>query len=727
MSEDLEQLARAYGIAPEYRDIWGTQHRAGTRTLRALLAAMGVVAQTEADVAHALAALAQAQRRSFPPALVVRAGQRIVLRVNPTSGRFEGEVHWRLAEEGGAEHAGTLVSRPEEQGHADGYAGAARTLEFALSHEPPPGYHRVTLAGEGVQEDMLLIVAPESCFRPRALEHGGRLWGASIQLYGLRSERNWGIGDFSDLATVAEQWTARGASLVAVNPLHALFPHNPAHASPYSPSSRLFLNVLYIDVDAVEDFRESPEARRLAASPDFREALAKARGVELVDYAAVGRLKSRALELAFEHFRTAHLGAGGARAAAFGAFCAAGGEALERQARFEALQEQFFARDASIHGWQAWPEPFRDPASTEVERFSTEHSERVRFYQYLQWQASLQIATVAQRMREHGAAIGLYADLAVSIDRSGAEAWAEQQSYAVGASVGAPPDEFNLRGQDWGLPPLIPARLREAEYAPFIAMLRANMRNAAALRIDHVMGLKRLFWIPQGAEPREGAYVNYPFEDLLGILALESQRHRCLIVGEDLGTVPEELREALARAGVLSTRLLPFEREPSGEFAPAAAYPAQAIVAASSHDLPTLAGWWEGSDLKLREKLGLFPDASARDRQIAARGEDRARLLRALAREGLLPEGIAAEPSSTPQISSALALAVHTFLARTPAQLMLVQLEDVIGVREQANLPATTDSHPNWRRKLPVALERWPAGRRFAKLAATLAGERPAR
>ena len=730
MSEVLARLAGAYGITLEYRDIWGARHDAPEGTLRALLRAMNVAVAGDADSERALAAFEETlRRRSIAPAVVVRENEPVVLRINLEAANAVQGLEWRLTQEDGSEHSGKLVQfAAQDEEHATLAEEARVSYKFVLPHQPPLGYHRLTITrGDAPIGSTLLIVAPSSCYRPSALDRGHRLWGPAVQLYGLRSERNWGIGDFTDLDTLAEQWIARGASLVAVNPLHALFPHNPEHASPYSPSSRLFLNVLYIDVERIEDFCESAEARSLVASAEFRETLARLRSAKLVDYPGVAALKTRAFALAYRHFRSAHLDAADTRGARFREFCTAGGEALRRHGLFEALQEEFFRRDPTIYGWQAWPQALRDPASVEVERFAAERLERIEYYQYLQWQASLQLGNVARHLRERGAAIGLYADLAVSIDRAGAEAWGNQDSYAVAASVGAPPDEFNLRGQDWGLPPLIPGRLREAAYAPFIAMLRANMRHAAALRVDHVMGLERLFWIAQGAEPRDGAYVNYPVEDLLGILALESRRHRCLIVGEDLGTVPPDLRTALSRAGVLSTRLLLFEREPSGEFTAPAAYPAQAIVAASSHDLPTLAGWWQGRDLELRQKLGLFPDPPTRDRQIAARAEDRARLLRALEREGLLPEGIGTDPASTSAMTSELALAVHAFLARTPAQLMLVQPEDIVGVCEQANLPATIDSHPNWRRKLSVALERWPAGRRFAKLAAAIARERPAR
>ena len=375
-------------------------------------------------------------------------------------------------------------------------------------------------------------------------------------------------------------------------------------------------------------------------------------------------------------------------------------------------------------GWPECPEPYRDPESSAVQGFAAERIDRVEFYMYLQWLADRQLGAAGRRAFELGLGVGVYQDLAVSIDRGGAEAWANRDLYALAASAGAPPDEFNQKGQDWGLPPIVPDRLREAAYTPFIATLRANMRHAGALRIDHVMGLARLFWVPPGGKPQDGAYVHYPFADLLGILALESHRNRCLVIGEDLGTVPEELRRDLAAAGVLSYRLLYFERRDDGEFKPPAEYPAQALVAISTHDLPTLAGWWEGRDLQLRTELGLFPSEAVRDAQFAARAQDRARLLAALERGGLLPAEATRDPASMPEMTNAFARALHVHLARSPAQVLVVQLEDIALARDQPNLPGTTDQHPNWRRRLTLTLERLPEDPRFAELARTLAVER---
>ena len=315
-----------------------------------------------------------------------------------------------------------------------------------------------------------------------------------------------------------------------------------------------------------------------------------------------------------------------------------------------------------------------------------------------------------------------------------ASIWAAQtpgpnrELYAIGARIGCPPDDFSLLGQDWGLPPWIPERLREQAYAPFIAMLRANMRGAGALRLDHVMGLMRLYWAPPGEDARSGAYLNYPLNDLLGILALESQRNRCLIVGEDLGTVPDAVRGALHDLGVLSYRLFYFERnyghENHGAFKAPAEYPEQALVAGSTHDLPTLAGFWRGADIELRTTLGLYPSEDQRNQQIQERAQDKARLLTALANEGLLPEGMSPDPANVPEMTPALLLAIHRFLARTPAKLAMLQAEDLLGQTDQANLPGTVEQHPNWQRKLKLDIEAWAANSDINELVTALSAER---
>ncbi len=725
MNARLARLATLQGIGLEYQDIWGHAHRISDASLVALLDAMGVAAASDEAIEAAIVLHeATRWRRVVPPAIVVFADESArAIPLHLAAALDDATLEWRVEEESGGRHAGTF--RPSElavlaEATIDGTSYLAR--ELALELRLPAGYHRLEIAhADLVIGAGLLAAVPQRCYMPPALEGDGKVWGASVQLYGVRSERNWGMGDYTDLRAVVERWGELGGGIVSVNPLHALFPQDPTHASPYSPSSRLFRNVLYIDVEAVEDFRECVRARDVVLAAPFQARLAALRDAELVDYAAVALVKLPVLELLFEHFRTRHLGAATARARAFRAFQAEGGEALRRYARFEAMQERFHHDDPTIWGWPAWQDCYREPGSRECADFADEHADRVEFFEYLQWQADEQLAAVARRATDSGLGVGLCADLAISIDRGGAEAWANQGLYAAGVGVGAPPDEFNPVGQDWGLPPIVPERLRAARYEPFVAMLRANMRHAGALRIDHVMGLARLFWVPAGGVPADGAYVRYPFADLLGLVALESHRNRCLVIGEDLGTVPDEVRAALGAAGVLSYRLLYFERSPAGDFKSPAEYPEQALAAATTHDLPTLAGWWTGHDITVRAELGLLPEPDARDAQVLARSQDRARLLLALEREGLLPEGATANPVSLPEMTPEFARAIAVYLGRSAARIMVVQLEDVLGLTSQANVPGSTVEQPNWRRKVPLALERWADDERFVELARALA------
>ncbi|MCC6531713.1 MAG: malto-oligosyltrehalose synthase [Burkholderiales bacterium] len=729
MNESLLELARANGIILEYHDIWGQLHHTTEATQRSILQSMGVGARDDEAVRASLHQQRLAQwRRALPPAIVVRdQAAPWTLPLNLPAALDQAELRWSVREESGRIHTGSfrphaLAALAHEE--LDGERIVTRALRLELSL--PRGYHRIGVThGERQLADSLFAVAPARCYWPPGLHGEGRVFGAAAQLYAVRSERNWGIGDFSDLTALVQQWGTRGGGVVGVNPLHALYPHNPAHASPYSPSSRLFKNWIYIDVEACADFHESEQARSLVRSAAFQTRLRVLREADLVDYEGVATAKRQVLELLYAHFRARHLAADSERAQAFRAFQAGAGDALRRHALFDAVQEHLARASGAAWGWPAWPEAWRDPTASAVEEFCREHLDRVEFFEYLQWQADVQYAAAARRSFEIGLGVGIYEDLAVSIDRGGAEAWGNQAIYALAAAVGAPPDDFNLNGQDWGLPPVIPQRLREHAYAPFIATLRANMRHSGALRIDHVMGLMRLFWVPPGGKPADGSYVRYPFEDMLGLLALESERNRCLVIGEDLGTVPDEVRAALAEAGVLSYRLLYFERQHGGDFKAPSEYPVQAIVAASTHDLPTLVGWWEGRDLALRTQLGLFPNDAAREAQIVSRAQDRARLLLALERHGLLPAGTAPDPVSVPAMTPALSSGIHAFLAATASKLVVVQLDDLLGAADQCNLPGTTDQYPNWRRKLPLELERFADDERFSKLTHALAQARP--
>ncbi|PWT72065.1 MAG: malto-oligosyltrehalose synthase [Proteobacteria bacterium] len=728
-SGELTRLAAAYGIQPLWHDIWGNVHHVPETTQRRLLVAMQVAASNDEEVRESLLEQQRALWSRVLSSTVVAYESELPLRCTlrlPAVTRGQPLI-WRLIEESGA-HASATIEPSELRELEQFELGGVRFFrcELALPFKPPSGYHRLSLASAGKPlGESLLIVAPDRCYEPAAVEGDGRTWGPAVQLYSVRSSRNWGIGDFTDLRLILEQWNQRGAGMVAVNPLHALFPHNPAHASPYSPSSRLFLNPLYLDPERMDDFRDSDEVQRHVASAEFQARLRDLRTADLVDYHAVAGVKMQVLAMLYMSFRRRHLQTGSERAGRFREFQARSGIALRRHALFEALQEHFHARDPAVWGWPVWPQSYRDPASPTVDDFAQSNGERVEFFEWLQWQADEQLAGIGLRALELHSGVGLYGDLAVSIDRGGAEAWANQDVYALDAEVGAPPDDFSLNGQNWGLPPFIPHQLQQGQFAPFIATLRANMQHTGALRIDHVMGLMRLFWIPSGVAASEGAYVSYPLRELLAILALESHRSKCLIIGEDLGTVPDEVRHSLAERHAFSYRLLYFARKPGGEFLPPAEYPALALVAATTHDLPTLAGFWDGRDLALRTQLGLFPSDEMRQRQSLERAQDRARLLIALEREQLLPPGVALDPASVPSMTPELARALHVYLARTPCKVLAVQLEDVLGMTDQVNLPGTTDRYPNWRRKISLDLERWPEESRFVSLCEQLAQARP--
>jgi (1->4)-alpha-D-glucan 1-alpha-D-glucosylmutase len=720
--EALQRLSAYYGIATEYSDIFGQRHVAPAANLVSLLTSFGVdptmLPHESLQRAHAAT-----WREHLTPVVAIDAeSPRWLLRVRVPAA--QAEAAWTVRAEDGTLHQGRLALHAVSELHRteiDGVAWCERMVPVAVAL--PMGYHRLTV--EGLAGETLVIAAPPHCYRPESLRGDARVWGPAVQLYALRSRRNWGIGDFGDLALLAQQAAQRGAGIIGLNPLHALFPHNPAHTSPYSPSSRMHLDVLYIDVEGVDEFRDCEAAQRLVQSPDFQARLAALREAPLVDYRGVAAAKFEVLELLYTHFRTQRDGAGAAAGSAFDAFRAGRGAPLRRHAVFEALQAHFFAEDESVWGWPVWPAAYQDPESDEVARFVETRLERIEYYEYLQWQAARQLERAGAQCEALGMAVGLYLDLAVSVDRAGSDAWSEQRLFVHGASVGAPPDEFNPNGQGWGLPPLRPDRLRQDGYRFFIETLRANMRGAGALRIDHVMGLMRLFWIPPDKTPQDGAYVHYALDEMLAVVAVESQRARCMVIGEDLGTVADEMRGALARFEVLSYRLVYFERHANGQFKAPAEYPRNALVAISTHDLATLAGWWSGHDLRLRLSLGLFPNQELFEKQLFDRAQERIRLLLAVQREGLLSADAVAHATGAQTLSTEVIAAIHAFVASTPAQVMMVQLEDALGMTEQANMPGTTDSHPNWRRKLSLDLREIASDEQTEVLCRTLAAIRP--
>lgn len=655
----LAEKAHRAGVATHYHAFWGDEITVSEAVLAKVLSAMG-------DHAHT----------SVPAPVVVEQGQpaQVPLRV-------AAPTQWRLY--------------PDEPGSAPVLNGEGQTA--SLPGTLDAGYY--LLRCEGTEQ--LVIVAPARCWLPQGLQNGERWWGISTQLYSLRSERNWGIGDFSDLGSLVRIAASRGAAFVGVSPLHALRPERPEQASPYSPSSRLALNVLFIDVTAVPEYYRCDEARRLWAHSDFQHRLRRARESETVLYGDVAALKEPILAALWRLFRDAEWKQGSARGQAFDRFREQHASTLGLHALYESIQSTLSARDPSVWGWPAWPPELQDPQGDAVQAFAQDHADEVAYRYWLQWQAFEQLRAVCGQARGL-MPIGVYCDLAVGSSDGGSETWVAPGLYARGMSVGAPPDPLNSRGQDWGLPPVSPGALVAAHLRPWRQLMSTAMQNAGALRIDHAMALMRLFW--NSAEG--GTYVHYPLDAMMAVLCVESHRQQCMVIGEDLGTVAPQMRESMAQHAVFSYRPLIFERTGSGSFRPPQQWQAQALAVVSTHDLPTLRGFWSAADVAVQQQLGWLDQEGAAVQARVARAQERTLLLAALEAEQLLPDGITPDPQTAPDMTPALASAVHAFLARTTSLLMCAQLEDLVGQVEQANVPGTTeDRHPNWRQRLSVPLE----------------------
>lgn len=564
-----------------------------------------------------------------------------------------------------------------------------------------------------VGRDGMQAPAGVACFLPDWLREG-RCWGIACQLYGLRSTRNWGIGDFQDLARIAEIAAAAGADFVGINPLHALFTAAPEHCSPFSPSNRRFLNPLYIAIDKAPFHARMKDA--LQPPDDIRSG-------DLVDYARVGAIKIKALTFLFRIFQAR---AGKRDRKAFEEFVVRGGQALYLHALFEALSATMTETGHGA-GWHGWPEDYRHPGTDAVRAFAEEHTEDVTFHTWLQWLADRQLGEAQARARAASMRIGLYLDFAVGEAADGSAAWSDPTIVVSSASIGAPPDYFNAAGQNWGLAPLSPAGLAARDFKPLREALRAALGHAGALRIDHAMSLYRLFWIASGLETSDGVYVRYPFHDMLRVLAEVSQACRALLIGEDLGVVPPGFREVMRAVEIQSYRVFFFEKR-EDHFLPPDAYPREALACISTHDLYTLAGWWQGHNIDVREAIGMLSDADAgtHRRELA---HERRRLLGLLDQHGLLPPDMAAvmrdEAPAPARIPEDVVLAVHRLVARTPSRLFAVQVEELVGAVDQVNIPGTTAEHPNWRRRLPFDIEALPAQPLFSAVSATLREERP--
>lgn len=672
----LHRLAERAGILSEYYDQTGNLCRTNDDTRRALLAALRIDASTDQAAADALAMLEDDARRDLiAPVDVVRIDDEScrLLHVNcePTS-----DAEWRLEI---TLESGDLLS-VEGQGINRGI------------HLPdvPLGYHdlRLSLVHRGVTKvsQQRRIVVPPRCVSPHDLLDGRNAYGLTANLYTLRSESNWGVGDFSDLTLLGEWGAMIGAEFVGVNPLHALLDRG-HDVSPYSPVSRLFLNPIYIDVTRVPELAYAPDVRDHIAAPEFVAELNDLREPPRVRYEQVMAVKGLVLARLHRVFLERANGGGGERAAEYEAFVARSGPALTRFATWMAIAE----REGG--DWRRWPERLRDASSDAVADFAREHRTRVEYHCWLQFEADRQLAVAATIAREAGMRIGLYQDLAIGSSPSGADVWAFPELYAYGVALGAPPDPYAMQGQNWGLPPIDPRAMRRSGYQYFIQLLRNAFRHGGALRIDHILGFFRQFWIPDGMSGKDGAYVRSPTHDLFGILALESVRHNAVVVGEDLGTVPPEVPRELERWGVLSSRVMFFERGHGGTFNAPSTYPALALATADTHDMAPIAGFWSGRDIEIRANVGLIEPGDV-EAVLEQRARDRGALVERLAEENLLEDRSEVTPRQ-------LCAAVHEMVCLTPSMLVGLALDDLAVETEPVNVPGVSqDKFESWTRKM---------------------------
>jgi len=709
-SESFEQLldraASVYGVDAGYWDIWGRYHATSVESGQAILRAMGVPCGNPEELEEALA---RRERRDWerlvPPCTVAAQAAQIELLLNVPAECLGDRAHVEIRREDGETDGFDLNLWELPQAASVEMEGRTWVRKRALLPvELPLGYHDVTVKCGAATAAMRYIVTPARAWTDPHLGRGGRLAGVAISLYGVRSARNLGCGDFRDLLDVID-WAADRleAGFVGLNPLHSIHNRRPFNTSPYLPNCIYYQNFIYLDVEGIEEYARCPRAQRLHDSPAVQAEIAELRASPFVEYERVAALKLRLLKVVFARFLRERR-RGSARGREFDAFRECEGDLLERFATYRALDEWLHAHNPDVWVWQEWPAAYQDPDSPETGAFRRKHWRMVLFYQFLQWQIDQQLERAQRHARDRRMALGLYHDLALATDRFGSDLWAHRPFFVSGCRVGSPPDDFSPNGQDWGFPPPNAARHREDCYRLFAESIRKNARHGGALRIDHVMRLFRLYWIPDANDATAGAYVQERSLDFLRILALESVRNRVVVVGEDLGTVDPAIRETLTRFGILSYRLLYFEKTQAGAFRKSDEYPRQALVSSTTHDLPTLAGFWTGADIEARHAAGVL-DAAAFHAQMETRREEKQKMLDVLVEMRLLPPHLPKQAGAYPELTGELHNAVVGFLALTPSELLAINQEDLTKEPAQQNLPGTTWQYPNWSRKMRFTIE----------------------
>ncbi|WP_457965117.1 4-alpha-glucanotransferase [Arthrobacter sp. D1-29] len=718
----LQRLADAHGVGTSFQGWDGLPHSVAPETLIKVLAALGVPAHTNELIEAALAEAELAPwRRMLPPAVVVQQGEMALVPVHVRDGATAKlSIHLEDAAGPGQKAEPPVVEAIQQDvwiqpQDVDGLLTGRAT--FALPQDLPLGWHTLSAESEGNTAEGTLVVVPARLTTATPLEQR-RGWGLATQLYSLRSKRSWGIGDFADLADLATLSGERGADYVLVNPLHAAEPVPPVQPSPYSPSTRRFFNPLYIRVEDIPELAYLKPRRRAVVDRLLEQVQGLNRDGERLDRNTVYAAKLEALELLYHARRSP------TRQAAFDEFCRMSGSGLDDFALWSAVREDIGPEDPF------WTDPALALGKPEAEGLREKLSDRIGFHRWLQWICDEQLENAQQAALRAGMRLGVVHDLAVGVDLSSADAWTLRGVLAPGISVGAPPDMYNQLGQDWNQPPWHPGRLAEAGYAPFRNMLSTVLRHAGGIRVDHVLGLFRLWWVPAGNSPRDGAYVRYDHEALIGILALEAQCAGAVVIGEDLGTFEPWVRDYLAARGILGTSILWFENDGDSPLPPER-YRKQALASVNTHDLPPTAGYLAGDHVELRSRLGLLERSEEAERtEHLATLEKMMGLLR---ERGLLPEGSAASSRGPgagavlPESEEQTVVALHRLLAQTPSVLLGVALVDAMGERRVQNQPGTTEAlYPNWQVPLggpdgrPVLLDDLPRNARFNTLLAAV-------
>ena len=695
----IDALVAMRGIETQFIDAYGNPTTVAEGTKEKILHTMGYAVDDEPRLISQIdEQVRDAWETPLDPVKVLRDAQAQYIALRLPIALVNTPLTLRIELEDGTELTQSLMAIDAELVNAaevDGF----EYQEFAVLIEAPlpHGYHQITLLHDTLTLAAgRLIKAPDACYTPDVIAQGKKIWGLSVQLYCVRSERNWGMGDFTDLQYLLRNAAQQGADFIGLNPIHALYPNNPDACSPYSPSSRKWLNHLYVDVTSVSEY-QTDSVQAIVNEPEFLAKLQQARAVGFVDYEAVAALKMPVLNALYSEYSQGDT-------SALDAFIEQGGESLAALATYDALAEHLAQQGEPAWGWPVFPEAYQSYQSEAVSEFAKTHAVRVRFYAYLQFLADTQFTAASQVASELGLTIGIYRDLAVGVSEGSAEIWAAKDLYVTDASVGAPPDILGPLGQNWGLPPMDPEVMYQQGYQPMIDLFAANMANSGALRIAHAMALLRLWWVIKGDSADKGGYVYYPVDDLLGILALESHRHQTLIIGEDLGTVPEEIREKLADNGVYSYRVFFFEQAEDGGFYSPSHYPVQSMATLTIHDFPTLIGYWHCDDLALGKELGLYKTDEILQPLYVSRHDNKQQILNSLHGHGAISDNISRDVNHV-GMTQELNYGMQVHMATGSSALLSLQLEDWLQMDKPVNIPGTFNEYPNWRRKLSQNLE----------------------